>query len=286
MAALLSKTIDHYSGWQLSLFRLVTAIYLFFIPLSASDSWLYNYIHFDYPFLIIKGCLSGLILVGFQRQIISLLIWLLFPMLLPFLTLGLILSKEPLSISKSSKPFKLPKYIFMLSVISVLFIITFAIIDDSKFLYMLLPMIVFLVHPNWFKPKKDNADHPIIFFDGVCTLCNYWVNFCLTLDSTQRLRFAPIQGDTAAQQLPEKYVKDFNTIVFYQNGTISIKSTAALNILSTLGGIWFIVSWLRIIPPFIRNLIYDVVAKNRYRVFGKEDTCRLPLPHERSQFYD
>lgn len=286
MIKFLTKPIDYYSGWQLSLFRIIAAICLFLTPLSFSDSWLSSYILFDYPFLIIKGCLSGLILIGFQRQIISLLIWVLFPTLLPFLTLGCITSKEPLSIAKSTTPFKLPNYVFILSWVSFLLTISLVFVDDFKFLYMSSPMIIFLIHPNWFKHQQDGDDYPIIFFDGVCTLCNHWVNFCLNLDSTQSLRFAPIQGDTAAQKLPEKYVKDFSTIVFYQNGTISIKSTAALNILGTLGGIWFIISWLRIIPPFIRNLIYDIVAKNRYRVFGKKDSCRLPLPHERALFYD
>ncbi|HWU43532.1 MAG TPA: DCC1-like thiol-disulfide oxidoreductase family protein [Bdellovibrio sp.] len=121
----------------------------------------------------------------------------------------------------------------------------------------------------------------VIFFDGICHLCNGFVDAVILRDKTHFFKFAPLQGTTAEQLLPLKDRQDFETIIYYESGKLYYRSTAVLKILSGLGGIYRLSAIFWIIPASIRDFFYRIVAKNRYAWFGQRDFCRLPTPEER-----
>ena len=126
---------------------------------------------------------------------------------------------------------------------------------------------------------------PIIFFDGVCGLCNKFVDFLIVRDKKQTFLFAPLQGLTAKQSLPT--IADMESVLLLDpSGSLCDKSTAAIKILIRLGGIWKLAGIFFVVPKFIRDPVYSVIAKNRYKIFGKKESCRLPTPEERSRFLD
>ncbi|MAA78828.1 MAG: thiol-disulfide oxidoreductase [Deltaproteobacteria bacterium] len=123
----------------------------------------------------------------------------------------------------------------------------------------------------------------IIFFDGVCGLCNHSVLFVLKRDRNNRFLYSPQQSPYAQEILP-KYggnPQNLNTIYVLKDAeseqpTLLKKSTAACYILSELGGGWRLLSYGRFLPQFLRDFAYDCVAKTRYRFFGKKEVCMLP----------
>ncbi|UII21078.1 thiol-disulfide oxidoreductase DCC family protein [Fulvivirga ligni] len=129
----------------------------------------------------------------------------------------------------------------------------------------------------------------IIFFDGVCNLCNGFVNFIIDRDKEKKYLFSSLQSPEA-QTILSKY--DFNpaylssVVLLQPNGKISFRSSAALRIFSNLGGLWPILSVLRLVPAFIRDFFYNIIARNRYRWFGKKDQCRIPTPELKQRFLD
>ena len=128
---------------------------------------------------------------------------------------------------------------------------------------------------------------PIVFFDGVCGLCNHSVNWLLARDPGHRLRFAPLQGATAQSEIPDDVRERLDTIVFLRDGRTFVRTAAVTRILMTLGGRWWLLGSLMWIIPFpIRDLGYRVVSRLRYRLFGKHDACRIPTPAERAVFLD
>jgi predicted DCC family thiol-disulfide oxidoreductase YuxK len=125
---------------------------------------------------------------------------------------------------------------------------------------------------------------PIVFFDGVCGFCNFWVDFMIARDPDGRLAFAPLQGETARQLLPEADRLQLHSLVLWTPQRAHRKSAAVVRILWRLGGGWMCLGGLLwLLPLPIRNLGYDVVARNRYRLFGKKDECRIPTPAERTR---
>lgn len=124
----------------------------------------------------------------------------------------------------------------------------------------------------------------IVFFDGICNLCNHFVDWLIRHDDAHILKFASLQGETAKSHLQGHDLTDFKSVVYQRDGVFYSRSTAALMLVYDLGGWWRMVIFLRIIPSFLRNAIYDVVARNRYRWFGRRDTCRLPTPEEATLF--
>lgn len=133
-----------------------------------------------------------------------------------------------------------------------------------------------------------NVKHQkIVFFDGVCNLCNSTVDFLIRRDKKHILKFASLQSGLAQSILPEDAAfkaDDLNTIIYYRQGKVYFRSSAVIKIVSDLGGIYTLTGIFFIIPSFIRNNVYNWIAQNRYRWFGKKDRCRLPEPEERSQF--
>lgn len=126
----------------------------------------------------------------------------------------------------------------------------------------------------------------IIFYDGPCGLCNRLVNRLLRLDYKKRLKFSPLQGQTAETILPRGLSEDLNTMVFLKDGRLYTKSDAVLEVLKTLGGVFSLFYIFKLIPRGIRDSIYDFVSKNRIRWFGTLDGCRIPTKEERDRFLD
>lgn len=127
----------------------------------------------------------------------------------------------------------------------------------------------------------------LVFFDGFCGLCNRLIDFLVRHDRRDRLRFAPLQGTTAAKFLTESERVDLDSISIIHQGRKLRHSTAVLVALGELGGGWWILSRIGLLfPRFIRDIVYRQVASNRYKWFGKLDVCRIPTPEERGRFLD
>jgi predicted DCC family thiol-disulfide oxidoreductase YuxK len=124
----------------------------------------------------------------------------------------------------------------------------------------------------------------IIFFDGVCGLCNGFVDFIIKIDKKKIFLFSPLQGAYASTQLPETMTQDLTSVVLLIDGKTYTKSEAVQKILREIGGIWVLSSIFTVVPRFIQNSIYDQIAKNRYQLFGKKKLCRIPTEEERSRF--
>ena len=141
---------------------------------------------------------------------------------------------------------------------------------------------------------NSEADRPtnVVFFDGVCGLCNRFVDFVLSRDRRAAIRFAPLQGETAGRVVSVKWrvasgrESSVKTIVWLDSfGREFVRSAAAVRVLWQIGGVWWLIGWLLwLIPRPLRDVGYRIVSTNRYRWFGKRETCRLPSPAERSRF--
>ena len=130
-----------------------------------------------------------------------------------------------------------------------------------------------------------SGDRPIIFFDGECILCNGFVNLLLQIDPTGRVLIAALQGQTGQQYLPPLSQDPEDWSIFYldQQGLYD-QSDAFLQLCNYLGGLWRVLALVRIIPAAIRNTVYRLIARNRYRWFGKRSTCRIPTDAEKQRF--
>ena len=134
----------------------------------------------------------------------------------------------------------------------------------------------------------------IVFYDGVCGLCNRLVQFLLKRDKQDKLRFASLQSDFAATVLTRHGIdpKDLDTLHVVENFEQSNeralnRSDAILRAARELGGFWSVAAVLgKIVPKPLRDLFYKFVATNRYKVFGEYDTCMLPEPRHRAKFLD
>ena len=124
----------------------------------------------------------------------------------------------------------------------------------------------------------------VVLFDGVCNLCNGAVRFILARDPAARFRFASLQSDAARRLLGDGGPAE--TIVLLDAGKTYVKSTAALRIARGLRFPWPLLNAFVAVPRPVRDLIYDWVARHRYRWFGKRDTCMLPTPELRERFLE
>lgn len=134
-------------------------------------------------------------------------------------------------------------------------------------------------------PESSDAGPPVLYFDGVCGLCSRAVDFVIRHDDRGVFRFAPLQGETAASQLSPNDVADLQSMLLVTEQGVYRRSAAVVRVLWLLGGIWWLLGWLLwIIPRPLRDVGYRLVARMRYRLFGKHETCRLPTPEERERF--
>ncbi len=128
----------------------------------------------------------------------------------------------------------------------------------------------------------------ILFFDGHCNLCNNSVDFVITRDKKHMFRFAPLQGETAKDVLDDVNIdlEHPDSFVLSKDNEVYFRSTAALMVARQLGFPWSLMSVFLVVPPFIRDAVYNLIARNRYKWFGRKETCRLPSPEERRLFLD
>jgi predicted DCC family thiol-disulfide oxidoreductase YuxK len=124
----------------------------------------------------------------------------------------------------------------------------------------------------------------VVYFDGVCGLCNHTVDLLLRLDRRGRLRFAPLQGETARRELGPEAGIDPQSFVVTHGGQRFERSAAVLETLRQLGGGYKLLLGLSVLPARWRDRMYNAVAARRYRWFGKRDTCRIPTAAERERF--
>lgn len=127
---------------------------------------------------------------------------------------------------------------------------------------------------------------PLILFDGVCNLCNSSVQFVIKHDKKKQFHFASLQGETG-QHILLKYelpTASFNSFILIADGILYRESTAVLILLKILGGPWRLLYVFIILPAFIRNAVYRFIASNRYRWFGKRESCMLPSPELKGRF--
>lgn len=174
------------------------------------------------------------------------------------------------------------------------------------------------------EPAHSESEHrqPILFFDGVCGLCNRFVDFMLRADSQHRFRYSPLQGDTARRLLGmddqargdeagggggetegrqseggeagdhqasdstagDSTAGDLRSFIFLDKDRLYEQSNAVLLAMKRLGGAWRLIAVLYVFPRPLRDFVYRVVARNRYRWFGRREECRLPTPDERDRF--
>lgn len=135
---------------------------------------------------------------------------------------------------------------------------------------------------NGAKTKKS-----IILFDGICNLCNSAVNFIIKRDKADNYRFAPLQSDIASDLLNERAIdssKIDSLILIVPGEAYYLKSSAALKIGRSFGGIWHLLALLEWLPRPIRDWGYDLIARFRYRIFGKKSECMVPEPGIKSKF--
>lgn len=131
----------------------------------------------------------------------------------------------------------------------------------------------------------------VVLFDGVCALCDASMRWLLRIDSKEKLHYAPLQGETARDVLSRHpHVDQSLSSVLYVRGLgsdaerVYERSTAAVQILRDLGGLWTVLSWFGVVPRVLRDGVYGFIAKRRYRWFGKHDACRLPNAADAARF--
>ena len=126
----------------------------------------------------------------------------------------------------------------------------------------------------------------VVFFDGVCNLCQQSVRYLLKHDKKKVLKFASLQGAYAKKTLNAEHLKNLESLLFYNKKTLYKKSDAVLELCKVLGG-WhklFLVGYL--LPKFLRNSFYSFIAKNRYRWFGHQEQCMVPTKDIQDRFLE
>jgi predicted DCC family thiol-disulfide oxidoreductase YuxK len=134
----------------------------------------------------------------------------------------------------------------------------------------------------------DTGGKIVVLFDGVCNLCNGTVQFIIKRDKSSKFLFASLQSDFGQSQLL-KFGLDptqLHSIITVEDGKFYERSDAALKIASGLAQPWSMLGMFRILPRFLRDWVYDFIAKNRYRMFGKQESCMIPTPEMKAKFVE
>lgn len=163
-----------------------------------------------------------------------------------------------------------------------------------KLTHLLLAHLIWMSIASWIRELRVESQPPklygngILFFDGVCNLCNFFVDF--TIDKQNRndsFKYSSFQGSTAKQVLPAEYLSELNTVVLNDHGKTYVQAEAIFQILKKMKFPWPVIAIVaRCIPLPISNFIYQLVAKSRYKLFGRKPSCRIPTAQERSLFLD
>lgn len=134
--------------------------------------------------------------------------------------------------------------------------------------------------------KKEDTHTAVILFDGVCNLCNSSINFVLDRDRQHYFRFGALQSDEGKELLKAvgQSPDYLDSIILIEKGKVYRDSDAALHVARKLGGLWPAMYAFIVLPRFIRDAVYKWIAKNRYRWFGKMESCRIPTPDIQSRF--
>lgn len=128
----------------------------------------------------------------------------------------------------------------------------------------------------------------IILFDGVCNLCSSVVQFIIKRDKKNQFKFASLQSAFAQSVLQQHNLpqNDYNSFILLKNNKIYTKSTGALKVIKHLNGLWPLLYGFIILPAFIRDAVYSWIAQNRYKWFGKKETCWIPTPELQKKFIE
>ncbi|RUL86202.1 thiol-disulfide oxidoreductase DCC family protein [Tautonia sociabilis] len=138
--------------------------------------------------------------------------------------------------------------------------------------------------PRAASPDSARAETPIAFYDGECGLCNRFVQFVLDHDPDGRILLAPLQGSTFRDRCPDQAPPDLSTVLLLDGGRLYDRSSAVLRVLRILRFPYSLLARLALVVPRpLRDLSYDLVARRRYRWFGRAEACRLPTPRERAR---
>jgi len=131
-----------------------------------------------------------------------------------------------------------------------------------------------------------NEHNHIVFFDGICNLCNSTIDFLVRNNPNENLKFSSLQSEFTRKFLAEYSINlnQLSTIYFYENGQLYKKSKAAFHIAQHLNAPYRYLNFFSFLPEGFTNFFYDLIAKNRYRLFGKKETCRIPTEAELSRF--
>ncbi|HEX6890201.1 MAG TPA: thiol-disulfide oxidoreductase DCC family protein [Chryseolinea sp.] len=132
----------------------------------------------------------------------------------------------------------------------------------------------------------DTGGKIIVLFDGVCNLCNGTVKFIIKRDRSSKFLFASLQSDFGQTQLLRLGLDptQLHSIIVLENGKFYERSDAALKIASGLARPWPALGMFRVLPRSLRDWVYDLIAKNRYKVFGKQESCMIPTPEMKTKF--
>lgn len=134
----------------------------------------------------------------------------------------------------------------------------------------------------------SNKQTNILLFDGVCNLCNSIVRFTIKRDPKGKFKFASLQSESG-QALLKQFglpINDFDSFVFISNDQYFLKSSAGLHVLKELGGLWKLFYAFIIFPRPLRDFVYNIIAKTRYKIFGKRDICMVPTPTLMERFLE
>jgi predicted DCC family thiol-disulfide oxidoreductase YuxK/uncharacterized membrane protein YphA (DoxX/SURF4 family) len=155
------------------------------------------------------------------------------------------------------------------------------IVDFADLTLGVVMLHLFVFNAAWFESKEAKR---VVLFDGVCGFCNKSVDLLLKLDEEKIFRYSSLQGEYAKTlALPSEAME---SIVFVEDERLYYKSNAVLKILMSLGGVWRVMGIFYLIPRVVRDGIYDVIAKYRYKIYGKLESCRMPKKDETALFLD
>lgn len=179
-----------------------------------------------------------------------------------------------------------PRPALALSALGVLFVSALSSGSVATVLAAVVPAALAAITHDWLPPRPSRTQHPIVFFDGVCAVCNWSVRLIVAEDMASHLKLAPLQGNTSSERLGHESSDSFDSIVLLDGNERLEKSAAALRIAAYMGGVWRLCGMFNLLPRRLLDAAYDTIANNRYDWFGKLDACRLPTAKERKRFLE